>query len=139
MIEIPSCFPVPEFLMHNFLLEQKGLIPLTQDSWWHFTICVFSSHSTHFSCVQSGWFFFSAEWHTPQKWNDLKHVFSYNFNGTVLLQVWSLHSIFTDLIAWSADTLVSSPTGNVILRYEDTLCTFSLLLFSYRAKFCGFT
>lgn len=83
--------------------------------------------------------FFPAEWHTPQKWNDLKHVFSYNFNATVLLQAWFLHSIFIELIAWSADTLMFSPTGNVILRCKDALCTFSLLLFSYGAKFCRFT
>lgn len=85
--------------------------------------------------------FFPAEWHTPQKWSDLKHVFSYtsnSSNGSLLLQAWFLHSIFPDLIASSGDTLVFSPTGNVILRYKDTLYTFSLLVFSCRAKFCGF-
>lgn len=119
--------------MHRFLLQQKGLISLTQDAWWHFTIHVFPSHPTHFNCVQSGWFFFSLLNGTHPRSGRIWNVFCYNFNssnGTVLLQAWFLHSIFTDWIAWSGDTLVFSPIGNVMVRYKDTLCTFSLLLFS---------
>lgn len=47
-------------------------------------------------------FSFPAEWHTLQNGKDLNYVFSYNFNnseGTVLFQVWFLHSICTDIIA----------------------------------------